>query len=304
MAADQQLTVPREARGRSVEDFLRRTLPAATAEHVAELLRTERVLLAGKPVRTGRKLWGGEIFTITGRIPTPAPRVKGPTVGVLAESAELVIAEKPAGQVVEPEPGHLSLVELLASQHPVFDVGGRAFPGVAHRLDKQTSGALAFARTDEALAALKMAFDEGRVDKRYLVIVLGSPPPEGRFDTPYARNPENSRLYTTTVASARRASLAFRLVEQFEGATLLEITLETGRTHQIRCQFAEAGFPVLGDALYGAREAREHPAARALGRHALHSAKLSVTLPSGTLSAASPLPADVEAALKALRREV
>jgi 23S rRNA pseudouridine1911/1915/1917 synthase len=227
--------------------------------------------------------------------------VGGPQVRVLAETPELLIAEKRAGQVVEPEPGQISLVELLASQRPGFDVGGRAFPGVAHRLDKQTSGALAFARTDEALAALRLAFDEGRVDKRYRVIVLGAPPHEGRFDTPYARNPENTRLYTTRIPSPRRASLAWRAVEQFNGAALLEITLETGRTHQVRCQFAEAGFPVLGDALYGGREAREHPAAHVLGRHALHAARLSVTLPSGVVSAESPLPEDFLSALGTLR---
>lgn len=301
MSADQQLAVPREARGRSVDDFLRRTLPAATASHVDELLESGRVSIGDKPVRRGRKLWGGETLTVKGASPRPAPRVGGPVVPVLTETASLVIAEKRAGQVVEPEPGQVSLIELLASQRPGFDVGGRAVPGVAHRLDKQTSGVLAFARTDEALAALRLAFDEGRVDKRYLVIVLGAPPPEGRFDTPYARNPENTRLYTTRVPSARRASLAWTKVEQLGDAALLEITLETGRTHQVRCQFAEAGFPVLGDALYGGREAREHPAAQALGRHALHAAKLTVTLPEETVSAESPLPGDFLAALGALR---
>ncbi|MEN9799322.1 MAG: hypothetical protein RL653_3018 [Pseudomonadota bacterium] len=301
MGGDQHLAVPRDARGRTVDDFLRRTLPAATAEHVAELLKAGRVSLGEKPVRSGRKLWGGETLTVKGASPRPAPRVAGPEVRVLAETAALVIAEKPAGQVVEPEPGQVSLVELLASQRPGFDVAGRASPGVAHRLDKQTSGAVAFARTDPALAALRLAFDEGRVDKRYLVIVLGTPPAEGRFDTPYARNPENTRLYTTRVPSARRASLAWRKVEQFKEAALLEITLETGRTHQVRCQFAEAGFPVLGDALYGGREAREHPAAQALGRHALHAARLTVALPEESVSAESPLSADFLSALGALR---
>jgi len=298
MGPPRQLTVPRGERGRTVEEFLRRSLPGFTPERVSALLKDGAVTLGGKPVRAGRKLWGGEDFVVAGQAPTPPRRVSGPLVPVLAETADLVLVNKPAGLSVEPEPGQVSLVELLACQRPGFDVGGTALPGVVHRLDRNTTGVMVFARTDTGVEQLRRAFNEGRVDKRYLAVVLGAPPPEGRFDTPYARDPSHARRYTTRIESPRRATLSWKLAEQFPGAALVEISLETGRTHQIRCQFADAGFPVIGDSLYGGEAAVE--AARALGRQALHARRLTVTETDSVIVAEAQLPADFHGFLASL----
>lgn len=180
----------------------------------------------------------------------------------------------------------------------------RARPGVVHRLDRETSGCLVLARTDSAVAALDRAFQDKRVDKRYWTLVLGEAPGQGRLEGPYGRDPENPRKYTTRVRSARRAALSFEVRERLVGATLLEVKLETGRTHQIRVQLSEAGHPVLGDAIYGPREARAHPAALALGRQALHALRLTLPHPSTgqEVRVEAPLPEDFQRALALLRR--
>jgi 23S rRNA pseudouridine1911/1915/1917 synthase len=302
MGTPRSLSVPREQRGRTVEDFLRRMLPAATPARVEQLLRDGAVTLKGKPVRAGRKLWGGEQLQVSSGPPVGTPRaVHGPVVPVLAETRDVLLVDKPAGWSVEPEPGQVSLVELLAHQRPGFDVGGTPLPGVVQRLDRNTTGVLAVARTDEGFDALRRAFDDGRVEKDYLAVVLGAPPAEGRFDTPYARDPSHARRYTTRLPSARRATLSWKVREQLAGTALVEVRLETGRTHQVRCQFADAGFPVLGDSLYGGEAALAPAAAGGLGRQALHAWRLHLALESGEVTAESPLPADVSSLLAGLR---
>ena len=141
------------------------------------------------------------------------------------------------------------------------------------------------------------------MDKRYLTLVLGDPPDTARLEGPYSRSPENPRLFTTRVESARRAALSYEVRERFSGAALVEVKLETGRTHQIRVQLSEAGFAVLGDPLYGPLEARAHPAAQSLGRLALHAARLRVEGLSarGYVAVEAPLPEDFGRALTLLR---
>jgi 23S rRNA pseudouridine1911/1915/1917 synthase len=229
--------------------------------------------------------------------------MEGPELPVLYDGEAMVIVNKPPGIVVEPGGSGPSVVELLAARLPPFNVEGVAQPGVVHRLDRETSGCLAFARTDEAMAAIDAAFQEKRVDKRYWTLVLGEAPEQGRLEGPYGRDPKDPRKYTTRVSSARRAALSFEVRERLQGATLLEVRLETGRTHQIRVQLSEAGHPVLGDAIYGPAEARMHPAAKALGRQALHALRLSLPHPSTgePVRVEAPLPEDFQRALALLR---
>jgi 23S rRNA pseudouridine1911/1915/1917 synthase len=176
-----------------------------------------------------------------------------------------------------------------------FDLDGRSLPGLAHRLDRDTTGCLLLARTDLALAALKGSFERGEVEKEYLALVAGAPPDEGALDTPYARDPKDSRRFTTRARSPRRARLSWTLERRFAWAALLRVRLDTGRTHQIRVQLAEAGFPVLGDAVYGV-------ASPLIERQALHAVRLAFPSPAGgRVDVSAPLPADLAAALAGLR---
>ncbi|SEU35553.1 RluA family pseudouridine synthase [Stigmatella erecta] len=303
--APQTLAVAREAAGERLDKHLSKHVPGLSLERARQLIAQGHVRIRGKTCQPTRKLWGGEEIVLS--LPAPrapkGPAVEGPPLPVLHDDPQLVIVDKPAGLVVEPGGGAPSVVELLAAQRPPFNVEGVALPGVVHRLDRETSGCLMFARTDAAAAALEQAFQQKRVDKRYWTLVLGEPPAQGRLEGPYGRDPRDPRKFTTRVKSARRAALAFEVRERLRGATLLEVQLETGRTHQIRVQLSEAGFPVLGDGIYGPAEARVHPAAQALGRQALHARHLALPHPStgDAVRVEAPLPEDFQKALALLR---
>ncbi len=285
--------VPPAAAGERLDAFLARAL-AVPVERARALIAAGRATIRGRTCSVHRKLFGGEVVAVD----RPAPRAEaaaGPALAVLHDDADCLVVDKPAGLPVEPaRPGAPSAVGA-ASRLGAFDVDGRARPGLPHRLDRDTSGALLLARTDRALAALKGAFEAGAVEKEYLALVAGAPPDEGRLDTPYGRSPADPRRFTTRVASARRARLAFRVERRLRGAALLRVRLETGRTHQIRVQLAEAGWPVLGDAVYGV-------ASPAIGRQALHAERLAFPRPSGgaRVEARAPWPADLAAAVAAL----
>jgi 23S rRNA pseudouridine1911/1915/1917 synthase len=167
-----------------------------------------------------------------------------------------------------------------------------------HRLDKQTSGCLILAKTDDGQRELELGFEHKRIEKTYWALVLGAPPPQGACDTPYARDPANPRKYTSRVESPRRARLSFRTMETFADAALVEVALDTGRTHQIRVQLSELGYPVLADPIYGPKEARLHPAAQVLGRLALHARQLRL---ADEPAIEAPTPDDFSSALRSLR---
>ncbi|MFE8595979.1 RluA family pseudouridine synthase [Archangium violaceum] len=308
--SSQKISVPREAAGERLDKFLSAHVPGLSLERARTLIEKGHVLIRGKKCQMSRKLWGGEEIELS-RPPPRAPTraavsrsAEGPELPVLHDDASMVIVNKPADLVVEPAGGSVpSVVELLAARLPPFDVEGVAQPGVVHRLDRETSGCLVLARTDEAVAALDRAFQEKRVDKRYWAIVLGETPERDRLEGPYGRDPRNPRLFTAKVHSARRAALSYEVRERLKGATLVEVKLETGRTHQIRVQMSEAGYPVLADSLYGPEEARKHPAAKEIGRHALHAVRLSLPSPAtgSVVSVEAPLPEDFQRALTMLR---
>ena len=250
----------------------------------------------GTRAKVRRRLHGGETVELELPAPKRLPPVEGPRLHALVSREDFLVIDKPAGIVVEPEPGQVSILQLAATQFEGFDVGGVAAPGIVHRLDKGTTGCLLLAKSDEAQARLTQAFEQRDVHKIYLAVVRGSPPDEGRLDTPYGRDPRAPGRFTTRAASPRRARLSYRVEERYRAATLLEVTLETGRTHQIRVQLSEAGFPLLGDEMYGVRDPL-------LARPALHAARLSVAGVDPPVECRAPLPDDLERALAAWRAQ-
>lgn len=297
--AVRRLTVPAGA-GPRLDAFLTKAVPGFSKAQVQRLLADGRVKVNGKKAKPMRRIVGGEEVEL--ELPEPkkaaAPAPGGPKLRALYEDPKWLVIDKPSGLVVEPEGDQLSVVALAADQFGGFDVGGLAQPGVAHRLDKDTTGCLILSKTDDALAELKQAFEDKRVTKTYLALVWGSPPETGKLDQPYGRHPEDPRRYTTRFPSARRARLSWKKLEQFQEAALVEIDLDTGRTHQIRAQFADLGHPVLGDWLYGTAPAK----AAGFGRFALHAVRLhlvGLTKQPRTLEA--PIPPDFASALEGHR---
>ncbi len=290
--AVRRLTVPAGTPPR-LDAFLAKSLPGFSKVQIQRLLSDGRVLVNGKKAKPMRRIVGGETVEVDVPQAAPVKAVEGPKLRLLYENRALVVINKPSGLVVEPEGDRPSVVGIAAGQFQGFDVGGRAEPGVAHRLDKDTTGCLMLAKTDASLADMKLAFEEKRVKKTYLALVWGTPPETGKLDTPYGRHPEDPRRYTTRFPTPRRARLSWVKQEQFENVALLEIDLDTGRTHQIRAQLADIGHPLLGDWLYGNAEAK----AASIGRIPLHAWKLQLD----DRHFEAPFPDDLQAAVEALR---
>jgi len=292
-AQEERITVPRERAGDRLDRFLASAL-AVPVERARALVSGGRVRIRGRTCSPHRKLFGGEEVVVA----RPPPRAivgAGPTLLVLYDDADVLVVAKPACLPVEPSRAGAPSAVGAAGRLGAFDVAGRAAPGLAHRLDRDTSGCLLLARTDRALAALKRAFEEGRVEKEYLAVVAGAPPDEGALDTAYGRSPSDPRRFTTRVSSARRARLSWKVERRLRDAALLRVALDTGRTHQIRVQLAEAGFPVLGDAVYGVASA-------AIARQALHAVRLAFPRPSdgARVEARAEIPEDLARAIAAL----
>jgi 23S rRNA pseudouridine1911/1915/1917 synthase len=289
--------------------------PEITRGHAQRLISGGHILVAGRPAKASARLRRGDSVSL--ELPPPAPSglvAQDLPLQVLHEDADLLVLDKAAGMVVHPARGTPAGTVVNALLHRLGQgAPGGTRLGLVHRLDKDTSGCLVVAKRETALVALQAAFKARTVEKTYLALVHGAPLEQGRLDTPYGRHPRDRTRYTGRVASTRRAVTHWRVQERFgETAALLEVDLETGRTHQIRVHFAEAGHPLLADRVYGGqrREARleeDDPvrlAAAAIGRQALHAWRLAFSHPrSGkALRFEAPIPRDLKAALAILRK--
>lgn len=225
--------------------------------------------------------------------PPPAPpQPQEIPLTVVYEDEDLLVVDKPPGLTVHPAPGHPqgTLVNALLARYPHLP-GPLLRPGLVHRLDKDTSGLLIVAKNAPAQAFLQEQFKERRLTKRYLVLVRGKVvPEEGAIEAPIARHPRH-RQRMAVVASGKAAKTNYRLLNRMGDYSLLEVTPESGRTHQIRVHLKSRGYPVVGDRIYGVKSPL-------VERQFIHAYYLKFTLPQGgELELTSPLPSDLEQAL-------
>lgn len=298
---------------------LARLAPGLSRARIQRLVEEGRVLLGGRRAKASARLRGGEEVEVDVPPPEPSGAVaQDLPLAVLVEDRDVVVLDKAAGMVVHPARGspHSTVVNALLHRLGGGGEGPAGDPlrlGLVHRLDKDTSGCLVVALTEGALAALQAQWKGRTVEKVYLALCHGAPPAEGRLDTPYGRHPRDRTRFTGRGKGSRRAVTAFRTLERFgREAALVEVRLETGRTHQIRVHLSEAGHPLLADAVYGGtrREGRlpagglARLAAAAIGRQALHAVRIAFDHPrSGRrVVVEAPLPADFRRALAVLRR--
>jgi 23S rRNA pseudouridine1911/1915/1917 synthase len=306
--------IPPALAGARLDVALAQLAPELTRSRVRRLVAGGRVRLAGRVAKASARLRGGEPVEVEVEALPPADVLpQDLPLAVLYEDRDLVVLDKAAGMVVHPARGtpHSTVVNALL--HRLAE--GSALPrlGLVHRLDKDTSGCLVVARTEPALLALQAQWKGRTVEKAYLALCHGALAPEGRLDTPYGRHPRDRTRFTGRREAPRRAITEWRAAERFgREATLAEVLLHTGRTHQIRVHLAEANHPLLADALYGGtrREARAPEglaarAAAAIGRQALHAARLAFDHPrtGRRLAFEAPLPPDFERALAVLREK-
>ena len=293
----------REDLGMRLDRFVADRLPDLSRSMVQQLIDAGHVLVDEQRRKPKFRMTPGEVVTV--EIPPPLDDEIQPDpipLTIVHEDVDVIVIDKPAGMVVHPAPGHArgTLANALLAHAPGIAVGGSHRPGIVHRLDKETSGLIVAAKTDRGRAALVSQWAEQAVEKRYLTLVVGViTEDEATIDAPIGRDPKH-RQRMAVVRSGRPAVTHFRVLERFRNATLLEVTIETGRTHQIRVHLAFIGHPVVGDPVYG----RSSAVAPELGRQFLHASELAFALPGGTpVRFASPLPADLQRVLDNLRAE-
>ncbi len=298
------LEVPSEALGTRVDQFIARTRPELSRSRVQALIEAGHVRIDGKPLKASLRLQGGEPIELeVPALVSAHPVAEDLPLSVIFQDKDIAVLDKAAGMVVHPGAGHHEGTLVNALLHHMKDlagVGGVLRPGLVHRLDKDTSGIMVVAKHDKALRALQAAFKSRSVEKIYLALVLGQPPLKGTFSTLHGRHPKHRTRFTGKVASGKPAITHYKVTKRFADASLVEVVLETGRTHQIRMHFAEAGFPLISDALYGPKKAQRP---ELIGRQALHAWKLSFAHPrtGKALSFTAPLPKDFKAAEKRLK---
>ena len=304
-----RFTVGSALRGDRLDRAIASTLPELSRSRVQALLEAGRVLVDGRPGRPALRLKGGESLEVS--VPPPEPAIPQPEdlpITVLHEDRDLLVLDKPAGLVVHPAAGHArgTLVNaLLHHLSGLSGVGGVLRPGIVHRLDKETSGCLVVAKNDAALQALQREFQARTVEKTYLALVHGHPPPSGRLSTLHARHPGDRKRFTARTKKGKPAVTTWRVRTLLHGAALIEVGLETGRTHQIRVHFSEMGHPLLGDLLYGGTrkgDTRVKAVQRQLGRHALHAWRLVFAHPrtADPVRCEAAIPPDLSRAIDAL----
>lgn len=295
-----RLRVPSDAAGERLDRFLAR-LPEIGSRAVAErLLAEDGVLVDGRARAKSHKLEGGEELEFEPPpVRTRELELQAMDLAVPYEDEHLLVVDKPAGIVVHPAPGHAegTLVHGLLA----YDVAGgdeADRPGIVHRLDRDTSGLLVVARSPEAHRALQELVRSRSLTREYLALVVGRPRSRrGTIEAPIGRDRLDPLRHSLDTDSPRDAVTHFEVEELLPRHTLLRVTLETGRTHQIRVHLAAIDLPVAGDPIYG------RPGELGLQRQFLHAARLSFVHPltGEEIDVASPLPADLEPTLAAAR---
>jgi 23S rRNA pseudouridine1911/1915/1917 synthase len=273
------ITVPADAAGQRLDQFLTALIPDVSRARVQQLLQEGKALINGVAAKPSLKLKGGEEVTILGD-PQPAPlraMAEDIPLDIVYEDDDLAIVHKPAGMMVhagagatDDERNRGTLVNALLHRFGrLSEAGGELRPGIVHRLDKETSGLIVVAKNDIAHRKLANQFSGRQVKKRYVALVHGWPAKDtGTINSEISRDAVR-RIRMTTRRSGGRAAVTHyevreRITSQFGKFALLDVRIETGRTHQIRVHMASIRHPVVGDALYGApKELRVNSAARA-----------------------------------------
>ena len=288
-----RLSVPETAAGLRLDRFL--SEPLGSRARAQAQIDAGRVRVDGRVRPKRHTLSPGEVVVVQADDPPQAaPAAPGVRFGVAYEDDHLVVVDKPAGLVVHPARGHHTgtLAQALA---------GRAFggedpyrAGIVHRLDRDTSGLLVVAKSDEVHRALKALLAARQLRREYLTLVDGRPPARtGTIEAPIGRHRNDRVLMSIDTDEPREARTHFEIERMLRGATLLRVVLDTGRTHQIRVHLAAIEHPVCGDPQYGT--AGEY----GLRRQFLHAARLAFTHPvtGEDIDVSSPLPEDLAAAL-------
>jgi len=301
------LTVEPASVGARLDRWLSDRLSDLSRARLQALIRDGRVRVDGAVLKAAHRLRGGERVEI--QIPPPVDETLAPepmALSIVYEDEHVLVVDKPAGLVVHPGAGHARgtlAAALLAHAPTIAGVGGPRRPGIVHRLDKDTSGLLVVAKTPGAYDGLVAQLAARTVTRRYLALVHGRVRAnEGVLEAPIGRHPSDRvKMAVRPAGRGKPATTRYRVLERFTHFTLLEVRLETGRTHQIRVHLSSLGHPVVGDDVYGGSSRSRPPTP--LEGYALHAAALTFIHPvfRKPVECAAPMPARIERLLSRLR---
>ncbi|HST31420.1 MAG TPA: RluA family pseudouridine synthase [Chthoniobacterales bacterium] len=271
--------MPKDGARLRLDQFLARELSQFSRSRIQALIRNQHVALNGSPARPRDLVRAGDRIEIkepasekTDNQPEAIP------LDILYEDGAVIVINKPAGLVVHPGAGQRehTLVNALLYHFPTLSgIGGNERPGIVHRLDKETSGCLVVAKTDEAHRRLSTQFAERTVDKVYLALVMGKlRKSAGTIEGKIGRHPVHRKKMSVTLRLGREAKTDYRVLSSSTELSLVECRLHSGRTHQIRVHLHHLGHPVLGDKVYGGKFAKP------FSRQMLHAWKLAFEHPS------------------------
>lgn len=308
MTEQRSLPVPDGLEGERLDAALSR-LFGFSRTRAAELIATGDVLVDGKEAAKSDRVHGGAWLEVTLPPPvtTPMPVAEPvPGMTIVYEDDDIVVVNKPIGVAAHPTVGWTGptvIGGLLGTGHTVATSGAAERQGIVHRLDANTTGAMVVAKSEHAYSHLKRAFKERTVDKRYHALVQGHPDPfRGTVDAPIDRHPSGDGRWAV-VAGGKDSVTHYDTVEAFRAASLLDIKLETGRTHQIRVHMSALRHPCVGDLQYGADPTLS--SRLGLTRQWLHAVSLGFEHPSSGewISFSTDYPDDLQTALDRVRAE-
>jgi 23S rRNA pseudouridine1911/1915/1917 synthase len=306
------LTIPQEQAGQRLDLALAALLPDYSRSRLKAWIESGEVRVDGATLRPRDKVFGGESVSVRAVLPVES-RAAPQDIPLLLvhEDRHVFVVDKPAGLVVHPGAGNpdRTLQNALLALDP--GLAGLPRAGIVHRLDKETSGLLIVARTLPAHTALVRMIGDRDVHREYQAICRGVMTAGGTVDAPIDRHPTD-RVRMAVRQGGREAVTHYRVIKRFRSHTHVRVQLETGRTHQIRVHLAHAGYPIVGDKVYGGRLTFPKGASEALRqalrdfpRQALHAARLQFDHPvtGRPVECASPLPADMLGLLEVLAAE-
>lgn len=301
--------MPPEGAGERIDRWLGLVVPDLSRSRIQALMGEGHVTVDGKSVKQSHKTAAGEVVQVSVPDPVPVDRLVAESIPlqVIHEDRHIIVVNKPAGLVVHPGPGNRSGTLVNALLHhcgSLACIGGEQRPGIVHRLDKDTSGAIVAAKSDEAMQGLVRQFRAREVKKEYMAVVWGVPrPASGRIETLIGRHKTDRKKMAVRAEDGRQAVTLYESAETFGQATVMRVVIETGRMHQIRVHFAHIGHPVVGDKVYGRKKPGRIP--EEAPRQMLHAHKISFVHPvtGRSMQFTAPVPADIMRLVRALRKE-